>query len=273
MATTNIKDIDIICDPSNKNSDGSYKINIQSLGVSNFIASSVKSISFRNLMYNVRSKGLRINNIFYFNLNGGLEQVVLPEGFYSIYELLALVQSGIEAILLGSGIIPLPTLDVLDYNSISGKVFLTINGNGAGTPFELLGGTYPLSINNILGNTVDTTLDTLGATQYTFNSIINLQSEDRVHLVSTAIAQNCGACNTSAYKTSRNISLLRAIPVNAGFGGLVVYESNDIDAEALRYSLTQNYSSMDIRLTDVYGETIDLQNSSMFVNILTWTKV
>ena len=42
--------------------------------------------------------GPRKNNIFHFLLNGAPEVVVVPEGYYSISELLAIVKTGIELI-------------------------------------------------------------------------------------------------------------------------------------------------------------------------------
>jgi hypothetical protein len=276
MASTNIKIITLIGDPSNKLTDNSYRVNLGNLGFDSFKICSLKSCSFRNLMYNVISTGNKSNNIFYFLLNGIAKQVVVSEGFYSIYELLAVLQTGIEGILASSGIIPLPTLTSLNYSTITGKVSILVDGNGAGTPMTLQGALKPYSINLLLGNSSDVDLDLLTPTEYEFEDIINLQACDSVNLVSSAVALNGGITNKTTLtnaRNGRNLNLVRSIIVNAGFGGLVVYESNDVDAEALEYPLAQNFSQIDIALQDPDGNNLDLGNSTLKVELLTWKTI
>lgn len=277
MSSTNIKDLSIICDRSNKNSDFSYKINFGNLGFDSFNAISIKSVSFRNLQYNVIGAGnSRQNNTFYFDLAASNETIVVPPGYYSVYELTAYLQTEIEIILAASGIIPLPTLTSFDYSSITGKVSLLIDGNGSATNFELTGGTNTNSVNNLLGNSTDAVLNTLAPTIEEFDSFVNLQGDDRVHLVSSSIAPSGGITNASINGTSvngRNINLLRSIVVNAPFGELVEYTSNDLDAEQLLYTLPQNFSVLDISLEDVYGNKLDLGNSAMTIDILAWKAI
>jgi len=276
MSSTNIKIITLIGDPSNKLTDNSYRVNLGNLGFDSFKICSLKSCSFRNLMYNVISTGNKSNNIFYFLLNGISKQVVVPEGFYSIYELLAVLQTGIEDILATSGIIPLPTLTSLNYSTITGKVSILVDGNGAGTPMTLQGSLKPYSINLILGNSSDVDLDLLTPTEYQFEDIINLQACDNVNLVSSAVALNGGITNKTTLtnaRNGRNLNLVRSIIVNAGFGGLVEYNSQDVDAEALEYPLAQNFSQIDIALQDPEGNNLDLGNSTLKVELLTWKKI
>ena len=273
MASTNIKIITLICDASNKLSDNSYQVNLGNLGFDSFKICSLKSCSFRNLMYNVISTGNKSNNFFYFTLNGVPKQVEVPEGFYSIYELLPVLRAGIFTILSTSGIIPLPTLTSFDYNTITGKVTILIDGNGAATPLTLEGALKPYSINKLLGNNIDVDLDLLTPQEYQFENIINLQAEDNVNLVSSAIALNGGITNLSSLtnvRNGRNLNLIRSIIVNAGFGGLVEYNSQDVDAEALQYTLAQNFSQIDIALQDPEGNNLDLGNSTLKVELLTW---
>jgi hypothetical protein len=223
------------------------------------------------VLYNVRGEGVRQNNSFYFSLDGTPYNIEVPEGFYSIYELLDYLRPQLETIFAGSGIIPLPTLTTLDYSTITGKVTMLVDGNGAGTPFELEGKSNPESINFLLGNTEDVALDTLTPEAYEFDSLITLQADDRVHLVSNAISPNGGVTNKSpGERGSRNLSLLRAIPVGDAFGNIVEYESQDIDAEALSYPLAQNFTELDFTLQDIYGNNIDLQNTELTIELLAW---
>lgn len=270
MSSTNVKVISVICDKNNKTEDNAYKVNLGNLGFNSFSVCSLKSCSFRNLLYNVRGSGVRKNNIFHFSLDGTPEEIEVPEGFYSIYQLIDYLKTEIETILAGSGIIPLPTLTTLEYSSITGKVTILIDGNGAGTPFELTGGTNQDNINFLLGNNVDVSLDTLTPVAYVMDSIITLQADDRVHLVSNAISANGGITNKSRSGQSRNLSLVRAIAVGDSFGNIVEYESQDLDAEALKYPLAQNFSELDFALQDIYGCNLDLGNSELTIELMAW---
>ncbi|MHA2051888.1 MAG: hypothetical protein ACW986_19950 [Promethearchaeota archaeon] len=276
MSNTNIRNLSIICNKGNKNADNSYKINLGKLSYNSVKVASLKSVTFRNLQYNVIGSGPRKNNIFHFLLNGAPEVVVVPEGYYSISELLAVVKTGIELIFASSGIVPLPFLTSITYDPITAKVSIVVDGQGVAIPVELQGKTFPESINLLLGNTEDITLDTLGATIYTFDSIINLEADDRVHLVSSAISQNSGLTSTGSNnnnKNGRSLSLVRALAVNSGFGGLCLFDSFDIDAEAIIYTLPQNYTELDISLQDIYGNILDLQNSTLTIELLTWQNI
>ena len=128
MSSTNIKDLSIICDRTNKNSDNSYKINLGNLGFDSFVVASIKAVSFRNIQYNVIGPGnSRENNKFYFNLDGTPYEIIVLPGFYTVYELLDYLKPEIEAILAASAIIPLPTLTTFEYSSITAKITLTID--------------------------------------------------------------------------------------------------------------------------------------------------
>ena len=269
MSSSNIKILSLICKPKDKGGQGGYKLALGKNSTDTFYWLSLKSCTFRNIQYNVQSSGPRKNNFFYFNLDGDEEKVNVPEGFYSIYELIDVVKTGIETILAASAIIPLPTLTSLDYDPISAKVSIVINGNGSSTGFELLGGTYSASINSLLGNTIDVSLDTLAAVKYTFDSIVNLQHDDRVHLVSSAMAQSIGL-TSDGQRNGRTIALLRAIPVDQGFGQVVNYNSSDIDGERVYHPNGLNLSTIDLALQDTDGNTIDLQNTVLSVEIIAW---
>lgn len=272
MSSTNIKNISITCNTLNKDADNSYSPVLGLSNIDNFRAIALKSISFRNIFYNVESSDLkRKNNIFYFSLAGAPQQVVIPEGFYSINQLLTLLNTDISAILAGSGIIPLPTLDDLSYDSITGKVSITINGQGSATPFVLEGGTETQSVNNLLGQTTDYSLDTLTPTAYVFADLVSLGGIDRVHLVSSTLGQAVGITSTTNNTSNgKNISLIRVLTNNVEFGGLVEYISPDLDAERLLYNNAINISSLNLSLQDVNGNILDLKNSEMIVEFVGW---
>lgn len=268
MSSTNIKNISIICNPSNKNIDGSYSTNLGRSNIDDFVAIALKSVSFRNVFYNVEGTGERKNNIFYFSLGGAPQQVVVPAGFYSVNQLLTLLNTEIATILAGSGIIPLPTLDDLSYNSITSKISITINGQGTTTPFVLEGGTYKQSINYLLGQTTDYSIDTLTPTAYEFVNLVNMGGLDRVFLQSSTIGQNVGLSTTGVKGNGVALSLIRVLDVNEPFGNPIFYISPDLDAERLVYNSPINISNIDFSLTDENNNTLDLGETQLIVELV-----
>lgn len=249
--------------------DGSYSCSISKLSTENVIAISLRTATLRNIFYNVISLGERKNNNFYYSLNGMDKIETIPAGFYSITELLAELSSRISITLASSGIIPLPTLDDFKYNSIQNKVEITINGNGTATPFELSGSVSIDSVNNLLGNWVDASLDTLTPTPYQFLNQINLGGLDAVHLISNEFASANGVNSNSGdvYPNGRISDLIAIIPLTAGFGGLVEYRARDIDAERIT-TILSNFSSVHLSLTDHRGRALFLDNSSLTLEFI-----
>ena len=271
VSTINSKLITISTDDVIPTGDGSYSVNVGKLSTETIRAISLRTATLRNIFYNVVSLGTRKNNVFYFLLDGVEHVITIPAGFYSITELLAAISVQLINILAGSGIVPLPTLDELKYNSIPNKVEIIINGNGSATDFELSGevaGTQ--SINYLLGNWDNVSLDTLTPTPYQFLNQVNLAGLDNVQLISQDLASSNGFNSNSGEKfpNGRTTDLVAVIPLNAPFGGLVTYRSRDIDSEAIVSSLPHDFTTLRFALTDSKGNYLYLDNSSLTLEFI-----
>lgn len=267
MSSTNIKNISIICNPSNKNIDGSYSTNLGRSNIDDFVAIALKSVSFRNVFYNVEATGVRKNNIFYMTLAGTPYEIEVGEGFYNVNQLIAVLSPLIQAVFDSSGIIPIPQLTSITYNSITAKVSMLVDGVGVATPLELTGANQP-SINYLLGNTQNLSLDLLTPTEATFNGLVNMGGIDRVFLQSSTMGQNVGLSTTGVKGNGVALSLIRVLDVNEPFGNPVFYISPDLDAERLVYNSPINISNIDFSLTDENNNTLDLGETQLIVELV-----
>jgi len=253
--------------------DGSYRVSIGKLSTQSVMALSIRTLTMRNLFYNVISLGERKNNVFYFSLDGMQEIIEVPSGYYSITQLLDYLKTEIETILAASGIVPLPTLTEFKYNSIKNKVELEIDGEGSATSFTLDGEDATIdSINYLLGNWDNVALTTLPATPYLFQNQINLAGLDGVYLVSNRLSSSNGYVSNSGlfFPNGRTTDLLAYIPLNAGFGGLVTYQNQDLDASSVVSSLAVDYTSVTLAITDSRGRPLYLDNSSLNLELIAW---
>lgn len=252
---------------------GRYKLSLSRISTLPVKAISIRTVTFRNLFYNVVNDGSsRTNNTFFFTLNGVLQEIEIEEGNYSVTQLLAELKTKIDSIFLSSGIVPAPVLDDFSYNSINAKVSMTVNGGGVATPFELTGGSFPQSINKLLGNTEDVILDTLTPTPYQFNTTVNVGGEDVANLISSHLANNNAFSSNvgESFLSGRISNSLAMMPVNKEFGFLVEYRSQDLDAESIAYNIPIDCSSIDLHLADNKGRPLPLQNSSLNVEMFIW---
>ena len=271
MSATNTYIASCCCNDTNRIGIGSYSV---SLGRAQPVqVCSLRSIVMRNVFYNVVSGGPRKNNIFYFNLGGTDYEITFSEGFWDINSLLAQLTAELESVFSGSGIIPLPTLTALTYSSLNGKITLVVDGNGVATPFSLQGGTNQQSVNNLLGNTEDIDLDTLTPAPYTFDSLINLGGVDAIYIRSQRIAPTTGIASRRN-KEGANMTLVKVVANDAVFGGIIRYETPDIDAEAFIYdSAGMSPSTIDFTFEDREGNELDMSNSEAILEFQMWKKL
>ena len=274
MSLVNQKIVSLICTVDEQLPNKSYAISLGRMGVEGVRGLSLKSAVFPNNFYNVIENDLaRKNNIFYFSLDGVPQQAEIPQGFYNISDLMTRLELEINNIIAVSGILPLPTLDIFVYSTLTKKVTISINGNGVNTEFTLQGLQNTQSINRLLGNSQDVTLTTDPLPDiYTFDSLINLQGETSVYLVSNTIANNGGISNKGA-DDGRNVSLIRQIPVNAPFGGSILYMSFDTDADKIIYGSPVDLTDVQISVTDSSGNVLNLGVGKLQVELICYLRL
>jgi len=273
MSLVNQKIVSLVCEIEEQLPNKSYNISLGRMGVEGVRGLSLKSAVFPNNFYNVIENDLaRKNNIFYFSLDGVPQQAEIPQGFYNISDLMTRLELEINNIIAVSGILPLPTLDIFVYSTLTKKVTISINGNGVNTEFTLQGSNKQ-SINRLLGNSQDVTLTTDPLPDiYTFDSLINLQGETSVYLVSNTIANNGGISNKGA-DDGRNVSLIRQIPVNAAFGSSILYVSFDTDADRIIYGSPVDLTDVQIAVTDSRGNVLDLGVGKLEVELICYLRL
>jgi len=264
------KHISLVCNNSNKIDDYKYKIPFSILSSEAVVGISLKSAVMRNLFYNVVSSNRPLkNNVFYFSIDATPYSFEIPEGFYSITDLLPLVIDGINSVLI-TRIGPIQTLEMV-YSPLTGKVTFTLTDNGNNDIFQLLGGSYPDSINALLGNAEDITVDALTPTPVIFE-IIDLGGVDAVNLVVNEIVKNNGFSN-GANPNGEVLSLLTLINFcDTPFGSLVCYQSSNVDADIILFDKPQNLSNLTIAVQSLPGPNLDLGLSDLHIELVVYTK-
>ena len=258
-ANLRTRQLEVVCNSTNEKKDKSYSVSLGNLSIGGVITASLKSCTFRNVFYNV-SEGF---NVFYMNVNGITQEITIPVGQYSVIELLPILKDAIDAYFVGSGIVPIPTIEELTYDSITAKITMSINGNGSVPVIYLQ--PQPTSLNILLGNTQDTdNFEPIALDPITFDSIINLGGIDSVNLVCQQIGQTRGIVNNEVDNgNGRVFSLVRHIPIVKSFGQQVDYLESDVDAVAVEFTNPIDLTQMDIALQTTRGENLDLSNTQM----------
>jgi hypothetical protein len=234
------------------------------------VGATVKSVIYRNVFYNVVGTGMLKNNTFYFSLNGVLKQFDIPEGFYYIDDLRPVVLAGIQTI-LNLQAAPVQTA-AMTYSPVTGKITLTVTDNGNGDTVQLMGASFPDSINTSIGNTVDVVINT-SPVAHVFKDIINIAGEDACQLVIDEIAKGSGLSNSSTNNFGSTSGMLCLLSYKgAGFGSLADYHNPDPIGTMLLYANPQNLSNLSVSLQTASGIILDLQSSDLHIELLLYLR-
>jgi len=229
---------------SDTNTDFHINLN-RMLETNNIIRVVFKSMTFANVVYNVIDQGDRKNNIFKYEINGTPYTFEPESGFYSISQILPLLQNHIQNNLdsqLGPGVGTITlSLDASKY-----KIVFDFSG---WTP-TLNGADVDASLNKLLGNN----LSVVGPINpYVFNNNPNLYGITDLYITSTLIAeQNLVDSDVESH------DILARIPVTVPYGTIQKYESSDDELDSITYKSTRNYDSLSIQLRDLDMNIIDL---------------
>jgi hypothetical protein len=268
MSSTNLQILSVICDKQNKTTDNQYKLSFGNIATRSVSAVTLKSCSFKNVFYNVISSNLKLkNNVLYTRMQGVDIEFTVPEGFYTISDLLTVLSNEISAFFLLYAQ-PL-VLDDLSYNSITGKVSMTISDpNLSNDIFELRGLDRPDSVNYLIGNTVNLSVSNTPLPKQ-LDSLINLDGQQCVNLVCEPISKSSGSYVSSVNPNGSINNSIRTITVNGGFGSPVSYLSRDTDADQISYNPPINLSALTFSITDPKTNAIlDLSASKICIELI-----
>lgn len=231
---------------------------------------SFTTCEFTNNFYNISSG---INNLFLYSVvNGATTQFshLVPEGYYNIDDLLVILNAYITA----DG----ATDATLMYDSIGSKKvaataptigtdFIITNNAGAGnldtTIWPMIGFTPNVQV--VSGIPGILYHDLAGGGGVVAPSLPALRGLTEAYVRSVALAPG-NAYDEKGYLTSIAI----AVPVNAGFGGLVIFECKQDPLCQVTYSTPRNIQSIDIQLVDRYGTVLDLKGGNFKLDLRVW---
>jgi hypothetical protein len=252
--------------------DGTYLLPVGRLGIKNIRAVTFKTFTIRNVFPNVVGSGLLKNNIFSYTVGGTPYTETVPEGFYTMDDLIDVLEPLIQATLAASGIVPLPTLDEFKYEPIQMKFSMTFNGNGASTVITLDGDGSQLSINTLMGNTGVLTMPTNPAVATLMEDLVNMGGVDTVCVCCEELA-NSNTYHNGLYglnTAGRLSNCIQMVPLQVPFGAMAVYNSLDVDADSIKYFLPVDATQLTIAITDMAGNMLDLSNTQFNIQFIAY---
>lgn len=240
-------------------------------GLQNVDRVSFVTCEFPNNFYNVVSG---INNLFHYIVSTGsffneYNHLISP-GYYNIDDLLAVLNAFIV-------------------DDASTDVTLMFDSKGS----KKVGATPPtigvnfLITNVVVGAPVDTTIwPLLGfvPNQAPINGVPVIAYQDpaggdgvvapdlpALRGLTEAYVQSAALSPGNSYDEKgsiKNVGL--CVPINAGFGGLVIFECKQDPLCQVTYPTSRNIQSIDIQLVDRYGSVLDLQGGNFKLDLRVW---
>ncbi len=245
-------------------SDTNFVINLGQ-SMQNVWRVSFVNVVFTNAAYNIRSSSLNSpNNRFEYKVGATNYIGLLGAGFYNSTQLMAAISTIVNGVFsgLGQGQSLLLTQD-----SISNRVLLTYNkGSSASTTFNLLtnaDGSDSTWLN--LGFSFDTT-SAVSLTPIVAENVPNLTGIRQVYLQSSTLAPGNQIDEQGIWQ---NVCL--AIPVTAGFGEVNVFECKIDQLCQITYQAKRNLSVMDFQLVDDKGNIVNLNGTTMKIELKIWS--
>lgn len=223
----------------------------------NIIRAVVKSVSFPNNAYNIYTSGPQKNNVFNYDLSGvGPYSITIEQsGFYTTQQLINIIRPQIQAdvdIIDPTNIL---TMEIGDYSK---KIQYSLTKVTAQLVIPGIQGDGGL--NSILGITSNVIVNQLGVT--VSQQVPNLYGLTNVYLHSTTIGEG-----NLVDGDVENHDIVSEIPINAGYGQMVYYESQDDELDAVNYLSFRNYDNIKLTLRDLRDNIIEL-NGGDFVVVL-----
>jgi hypothetical protein len=184
-------------------------------------------------MYNIYSE----NNKLDYNINGTVKQIVIPEGFYDTFSLIAKI-NGLQT-------------DIVFANNANTRKFDITSTN----PSFLL-------ISSTIAPVIGLKQTGTPATSYSCDVFYNLNRTNYIHVISTKLAEpdNLFCSNNKRY------AVIASIPVQYGFGFILNLSEDKDTADDNKHISHINLSTIDIRLLDDDFKPINLNGSEWSIS-------
>jgi hypothetical protein len=229
--------------------DGKYTTSLDVGVLTNVVAVALKTITFRNNVYNVNE----YNNIITFEAAVGPTiinaSVEIPVGQYSISQLLPILVPLIDAEL-----ITFPATVTLVLNPITLKIEYTITG----ADYIIFEPSSILGIPTITSPSTSGTFDNLPGLGGLSSVTCNIRSKEPFSILNLTPTKNL-------YTSS-----LGVIPVNVPFGVLQTYSQNDLNDTMLTFSSSNDMKQLQFVLRDVNGKIITQQKNDLVVELMVY---
>lgn len=229
---------------------------------------SIASVSFYNNIYNIYNDTRGSNNSYTYAYGAVpvTYTYTVPPGFYNVGTLLNLLNTNLTTNLGGANIVTW-TLD-----SVTNRVNLIMTTPTAAT-FQLNPTpTSPTGLLTALGGgpfLQSTVFDLTASPQSILGDTFPLLSgPTQVYLRSSTLSP---ANSIEAGGLFANTLL--AIPITAPYLALNVFECKVDNLCEISYKLPRNLSSIDIQLTDRYGNILDLHGGTLNIELRVWYNV
>jgi hypothetical protein len=241
-------------------SPGSFQCNLDSSQLSNVIGVALKTVTFRNNVYNIFSSGDRKNIDFNYSINGTpyTSSLTTGDGFYTTVEIMQLLKPLIQANLDIAA--PGATVDSFNISTYTKKAQITVTG-------ATMKYTADNTLNITLGNTEDSG-DVLTTVPYVFNTFADLGGLESV-TVNVKSKSPKTILNPSPDKALYTNSL-GVVPVNVAFGLLQTFSQPDLDASRVIFSYPEDLTQLEFKLRDTDGHLLLEQKNSLVIELMVW---
>jgi hypothetical protein len=238
---------------------GAFECNLDSTQLSNVVGMSLKTLIFRNNVYNIFADGDRKNNSFSMNVDtvGPITVEVPFSGFYTVTEILDVLVAQIQPLITFAS--PGDVLNMI-IDPYSKKVVATISGASV---MDFPGAD---TLNLLLGNTEATPAINNGSITFAdFPDLGGLES------VTANIASKSPMTVLNVSNTKQRITnSLGVVPVTTPFGGLQTFTQPDLDAAMLTFSYPEDMTSIRFGIRDVDGNRILDQVNHLVIEVMMW---
>lgn len=235
-----------------------FRVNLNRMTETNNIVRAVcKSVSFPNNAYNIYTEGVFKNNDFNFEVVGiGTFTVTIsPAGFYNTQQLIDIIKpiidTQVKAVVAGANF-------EMKIGEFSKKIEYSIDQ--AGVAVDIPGADGDGGLNGTLGNTEPLTVAFP-------NTAISELLPDLYGLKTCYVHSKTLAEGNLVDGDVENHDVVAEVPINAGYGGYVYYESRDDELDAVNYDSVRNYDNVEISLRDLDNNLIEL-NGGVFTIVL-----
>lgn len=238
-------------DPSQSNSNSDFVVNLKErYYTQNINRILVKDILVPNSFYNVRSSDGEVNNTLKLKEGANPDVVAtIPEGQYTITQLIPVLQTSIDAVLTGGNAV------TIAQDAVTQKLTFTFSL----TPTLI----YAISEPDLFADLIGVSADTASALSVTAQFPPDLSGYNMVFIHSQDLSQYHGIDGDFGL-----ISLLENVSLHdVPYGAFAYRQNSDDDLALVQYEQPANLNRIRIVLRDHKGNKLDIGTKKMEVTV------